>query len=251
MGLTQAELNRHMEVLIKNGKLPQVEPVFTSVGYGPEELDVGAQLLHTWRDRQAQAKTLLYAQKAATQAEHAARAATEKEVSDFKATARALFRDNELVLSLLGLSRRRSYGSVGTVETDPLETEENGTGEDGNGNGNGYARSTSRSTAAVITSAQQLFANALRLGEAELTLLARAGWDVERMNAAVEQIEAYVVAETAQLDAMQAYLAERTAVREAEAELRRWRSQLVKLIRVALKRLDPDNRERLEMLLML
>jgi hypothetical protein len=243
--LSQPALERSVEILINNGGLPQAQNTIASVGYDIGSLQRAVNLLNTWRDGLIQAQSLLTAQKRATQAQHEARSAAQKEVSLFGRTVRTLFSHDETVLRSLGLHTPRRTNGNGDA---------NGAAENGQNGANGselYAPRASKSATATIVRWRRMFANAQNLAEDQRARLANAGWPAERITSAAVLVEAFAQANTRHQEAMQAYQAQSNANKDAELELRGWYKEARQLIRLAIEQVDPDDKERLRQLLTL
>lgn len=236
--LKQSELDHRIEMFVTNGRTAEAQALLTQVGYDLPRLDEGMAMLQAWRITKTQRQTLLAAQKEATKGEQKARRAAQQEVVNFSETIRILFGSDELVLTSLGLYKPRATSNGANGDT---------MAEDGSES----TRSTkaSSSTAAMIERWRLLFTNGKSLKPEHLEQLVLAGWDAVRIDAALVLVEAYSSADTIQQQSIRSYEAERTAAREAEAALREWYRQARRLCKLAVKKMDPDNREKLFRLL--
>ena len=104
--LSQAQLERKVEVFTTNGKKPEAQTVIGKVGYGPAKLDEQATLLGDIRLGHAAVPAALKVQKQATAAEAAAREAANQAVVSLSDTGRIVFAGDEPTLTALGLSTR-------------------------------------------------------------------------------------------------------------------------------------------------
>ena len=115
--LSQAELERKVEVFTTNGKKPEAQAVIGKVGYGPAKLDEQATLLADIRLGHAAVPAALKVQKQATTAEAAAREAANKEITSLSDTGRIVYKDDEPTLTALGLTTQ--YETVKGADGQP------------------------------------------------------------------------------------------------------------------------------------
>jgi hypothetical protein len=236
--LTQSQLQRHVEILINNGRLNQAQAAISGVGYGPAALDTGQILLQTWLTRQQQAQTLLIAQKRATETEVQAGQAAQAEITDLSQTVRTLFSQDAVTLTSLGLRPRQRNG--------------NGHAHNGNGeaeNGHSQRSSASRSMADKIAQWRRMLVSVQAFSQAQQVRLAEAGWNSERLAQAANLVEAFAGANTYQKEQMQLYRTELTAAQEAEAAVRQWFKEASRLSRLAIRRTSRANEAELRQLL--
>jgi hypothetical protein len=132
--INQAELQRSMKLLIKNGRLPEAQAVIANIGYDLAELDRAEGLLDGWLNHQRQTEVLKRQQVEATAGEEKASGKAEIEVRKFKRVAHAVFKNNDPLLISLGLKvRRRSTSrsteadsSTAATAADTQDIDENG-----------------------------------------------------------------------------------------------------------------------------
>jgi hypothetical protein len=232
--LSQAKLERRVEVLVSNGKLPAAQAVIAAVGYTPAGLEQGAALLAAVRTGRGQTQALLAEQKRATGAEAQARQAAQQAMVSLGQTARAVFAADEATLTALGL--RPIYASK--LAASAAE-----------GGGGAPAGQPSESTAEKLKRWRQLVDNALALPTAAGALLAAAGWPAPRLTAAQALVEAYAAADTSQQAAIQAYQAASGRFTADVAALSAWYTRAAGLIRVAIKDAGPADQAQLRELL--
>lgn len=280
---SQAQLQDKVSLLVSNGRLDEVTPLLTGVGYGPENLDEGGLKLQSWLAHRDLAQKLLMAQKMATQAEKDTKKAAGAEVSQFKETARVVFEDNEAVLTRLYLysPRKKANGSSSekeapanggtasssgnktalallsgsaqvsttTATATSTETSTEAASETNGSDKKQGKRNDSRTKAALVADWRRTLAAALGLEEAYQVQLAEAGWPLERLEMAAAQVETYAGAAIAQTKAIRDHDAQMVIAGEAEGDLRAWYSRARRLARLALKKADPKDRTRLKQLL--
>jgi len=215
--LSQAQLERRVEVLVINGKRPEAQAVIPRVGYNPAALDGGAALLEKVRQGRPYKQELLAGQKRATATERQAREAANKEMVSLSMTARTLFADDEPVLTALGLLPGSERPSASTAET--------------------------------LKRWRQLVSNAQTLDEGDAALLSAAGWDAERLVAGSELVENYAAADTDQQVAIQNYQAASAQFGADLEVLRVWYTRASRLIKVAIRDTDPAGQAQLRELL--
>lgn len=225
----QAELPRHLEILVANGKLAEAQAVIGPIGYDAAALAAGQNLLQHWLELANQAKALLAAQKQATYGSENACQVAQAELNNLSQTVRTLFGADEAVLTALGLyARRRSANGVeATNETSQ----------------------PSKSLAAKIARWRRLLANIQTLNTGQHSELAQFGWGMERLAAATTLVEACAAAHTGQRQKIQAYRAAAAAAQTAEVTVRAWYQQAARRARLAIQQADPGNQARLEELL--
>jgi len=230
--LSQSKLQRDVETLIKNGKLPQAQAVIAGIGYGPAALEAGEIMLRSWHICKMQARALLVAQKKATRDEHEAREAAHQEVNNFSAAVRVLFDDNEVLLATLGVLAQQE--------------------EDGGANGHGatsQATRISKSATELIARWRLLFANTQTLSRQQKVRLVNAGWHDERLISAAALVESFAAAHATQQQQTRAYWAELAVAKEAEIALRKWYWQAIRRSKLAIQQANPSNRDQLHQLL--
>ena len=226
--LSQAELERKVEVFTTNGKKPEAQAIISKVGYPPAKLDEQATVLADIRLGHAAVPAALKVQKQATAAEAAAREAANRAVVSLSDTGRIIFAGDEPTLTALGLTTQ--YETVkgpdglptGTVATRPPE-----------------------STAEVIKRWRGQLGVTAALPPDKAAILSGAGWDNVRVKAAQDLVETYAQADTDQQAAIQAYLkisGQQAANIEA---LRAWYTTAAALSKRAIKDSDPDNHQQL------
>jgi len=226
--LSQAELERKVEVFTTNGKKPEAQAVIGKVGYGPAKLDEQATLLADIRLWHTAVPDALKAQKQATATEAAAREAASKEIVSLSDTGRTVFAGDEPTLTALGLSTH--YERLKGPDGLPIGT---------------AATRLSESTAEVIKRWRSEVGVAAALPPEKGAILSGAGWDLARVKAAQGLVEAYALADTEQQAAIQAYQqlsGQQTANLEA---LRAWYTTAAALSKRAIKDNDPDNHQQL------
>jgi len=227
-GLSQARLEYQVETLVTNGMQPQAQAVIAGVGYDPAGLQGGAALLTAMRQNRARRQELLAERKKATIAERQACGAANQKVVSLSETARTLFGNDATVLTTLGLQTRYRM-----VET-----------EDGAGQVRRAVR-LSRSTAERLKRWRLLVDNAQALDEELAAMLGAAGWPAERLAAAGELVQAYATADIAQQAAVQAYQIASTQFKTSLEALRVWYSLASRLIKIAIRDLDPAGQDQL------
>lgn len=240
--MSQAQLDRAVELILHNGCLPHVQSAIGEVEYNVEALQAVETLLQTWHDGLAQAQTLLTAQKRATRAEQEARRAAGEEISSLKRTVRSVFGNDEMVLKAMGMRPRRSTGTNDIADLDGVYTDDNDTE---------YTVTTrsgqpSQSTAATVIRSRRMVANALNLQEAQKRRLAEVGWGPERIANMATLVEDYARADDRQKDAMQAYRAQVAANKAVERELYRRLKEMRDLIHVAIEEVDPNHEQQMK-----
>ena len=244
--LSQSKLDRQLESLVINGKLPQAQAVLAPVGYTVEFLEAVEEKLNAWRAGQAQTRDLLLAQKRVTEAGHQARQATRQRYSQFKHTVRAIFSQDPAIIRLLGLhppARSNSHGyrhshNNGNGRSDSQDQAV----EPVNGSHVGTVSSApgqvSQTIAAELNRWRGTWANALHLEPGAQARLAARGWPVERLTESAAMVETVANLTSKQQEAMQAYANQRQATKEIELELRRWFKEGRALIRVAVQQAE-------------
>src|SRR3989304_462011 len=125
--LTQAELERKVEVFTANGKQPGAQAVIGKVGYTPPKLDEQAALLGRIRLGHSTVPDALKGQKQATATEAAAREAASKEITSLSDTCRIVYKDDEPTLTALGLTTQ--YETVKGPDGQPTGTVAGGPSE--------------------------------------------------------------------------------------------------------------------------
>jgi hypothetical protein len=230
--LTQAELERKVEVFTTNGKQLGAQAVIGKVGYVPAKLDEHAALLAAIRLGHSAVPDALKGQKQATADEAAARAAANKEVASLSDTCRIVYKDDEPTLTALGLTTQHE-----TVK-----------GPDGKPPGTVVARA-SEATAEVIKRWRSRVDVAAKLAPDKAVLLDAAGWSAARVTAAQALVEAFAEADTDQQAAIQTYQ-QMSDQQTADIEmLRSWYTTAAALCKCAIKDADPQNHQQLMELL--
>jgi hypothetical protein len=226
--LTQAQLERKVEVFTTNGKKPEAQAVISKVGYTPVKLDEHATLLAAIRQGHSTVPDALKAQKQATDAEAVAREAANKEIASLSDTCRIVYANDEPTLTALGLTTQHE-----TVK-----------GPDGQPTGTVAARQ-SEATAELIKRWRARVDIAAQLAPDKAALLDAAGWSAARVTAAQALVEAFAKADTDQQAAIQTYQQlsdKQTADIDA---LRAWYTTAAALSKRAIKDADPDNHQQL------
>ena len=230
--LTQAQLERKVEVFTTNGKQPGAQAVIGKVGYAPPKLDEQAALLGRIRLGHSTVPDALKGQKQATAAEAAAREAANKEILSLSGTCRIVYKDDEPTLTALGLTTQ--YETVKGPDGQPTST---------------AAVRPSEDTAGVIKRWRSRVDVAASLAPDKAALLNAAGWSTARVTATKALVEAFAKADTDQQAAIQTYQQlsdKQTADLEA---LRAWYTTAAALCKRAIKDADPDNHQQLMELL--
>jgi hypothetical protein len=226
--LTQAELERKVEVFTTNGKKPEAQVVISKVGYTPAKLDEHAALLAAVRQGHASVPAALQTQKQATTAEAAAREAANKEIVSLADTSRTVFAADAPTLTALGLTTQHE-----TVK-----------GPDGKPTGTVAARPSESASETIKRWRAQVDAAAALAPDKAATLSA-AGWGSDRITAAKALVEAYASADTAQQAAVQTHQ-QMADKQTADVEtLRGWYSTAAALCKRAIKDADPQNHQQL------
>ncbi len=229
--LTQAALERRVQVLLTNGRGAEAQALLAPVGYDPPALDVGAARLDAAHAAQAHKQLCLARQKEATRAAALARRAAERAVTSLSTTARTLFAADEPTLTALGLNTRYRYtvGPEGQVARRAVRSP--------------------RAFAEAQARWRQLVTNAARLEGEAAAQLSAAGWPPARLAETTARIEACAAADTAQQAAVQAYRQAAAQLKTDVAALRAWYRRAARLIQVAIQDNDPSDpaqwRERL------
>lgn len=252
--MNQSQFQHKLNMFTKNGKEAEAQEVLNQIGYDIAALDACHEQLLTWRRLRKDAKSLMGEQKEATETERMARARAGRLAKKFRKTARVLFKDDEPVLTKLGLfpsiwgsnGKQPANGSApagpdgsGADQTEPAPT--NGSSQGSGG--------PSMSTAAVIDRWRMTLEGALGLDEVHLTRLAGRGWSIAAMTEALQAVEAYADSD---IDQAQKIKAQRQTVAEGRAlkiELENWYKEARSLTLLALEDLPPDQAARLKKLL--
>jgi hypothetical protein len=261
--LTQKQLDVSVDLLITNGPLPYVQEIIAPVGFGPEGLQRLADLLYGWRANQTGTVMKMLAQKQARQQRDELRRLIEQLVSSFTRTAKAIFKDEPNVLRALNLrlswSSKKGSAGNGTTEIEAngngtTETEANGNGTteveaNGSGSTSGQKPKGAGSLTTCVTDARKLFTNALDLEEVHKQRLAEAGWDVDRLAEALEQVNTLVATDGKRREASIARRNQQTATMQTERELRDDYKKARELIRVAIDEADLDDEDEFKKLI--
>jgi hypothetical protein len=214
--MAQAQLEQCVEIFTTNGADPQAQAVLAGIGYPPEKLAEGAALLQAVRQRRAQVKELLAAQKQATAQEMAAHQAARRAARALAKTCRVVFAHDEPLLTVLGLF---------------------------------HVGQPSRAMAELIKRWRQMCDGALALEGAAAAHLAEAGWGRERLQLAQASIEAWAQADMAQHMAISARRGAAAHFGAAVIALQAWYTRASGLIRIALADCDPAMQEHIWVLL--
>lgn len=245
--MKQSELQHRIKILTKHGKTEEAQEILAPLDCGPAMLDQFKADLLDWNNTRRLVKELMRQQKQATQDQEAAHDAASILVTKFKRAARLIFKNNEPVLTLLGLypplSKTKKSTNGTTADAGQSETELEQT------NGNGYIRRPSYSTAAKIDRWHMMFSKALELSEADLALLAKRGWTTERLAEALALVEAYAEAD---IDQQQKIKDQREAASAASAAADALETRYLEMrshIKAEIADLPPKKRARIEELL--
>ncbi|MFN8457255.1 MAG: hypothetical protein U0401_21780 [Anaerolineae bacterium] len=233
----QAQFPRHLEILVTNGKLAEVQAIIGPIGYDTAALEAGQTLLQSWLELANGAKVLLAAQMQATQNSQATCQAAQAELSQLGQTVRILFGADETVLTALGLRSRRRSAAGTTPDSEAAPDNHN----------NSYW--SQGNLAEKIARWRRLLTNLPSLAAAQQGELAQFGWGAERLAAANALVEACAAAHTGQKQKIQAYRAAAAAAQTAEVTVREWYQQAARRTRLALQQVDPDNQAHLRGLL--
>lgn len=226
--LSQTELIQKTKTLTTNGLLPEAQALISGVGYNPAALAVGAGYAEAVFNGPSEVKIAKAAQTSATRAEETYRAAAQREATAFAETARIIFADDPD--TLLALDLQTHYETVTDAETGDTKK---------------VATRASKATADVIVHWTTMFTNGGTLPDAPKALLTSAGWDANRLTAALDAVEAYANADIAQQLAIGHYQA-RSEQQKADVEtLRTWYAKASNLCRIAIKRANPTNSQQL------
>lgn len=227
-GLTQAELQRKMELFIDRGKTPQAQAVLALISYVPSTLDAGLVLLRDWQLLQQQTVILRTEQKNATRAEADCRKAVEREAVSLTETVRIVFGQNDPILTSLGVQRH--YQTIPGTETEEPKMK---------------AVRPVVNTSENLARWRLLFANAQVLPTTHQTELTNAGWPLTRIVAGASLAERYAKADNEQKSAIQAYQAASVKAKAAETAVKQWYTRASGLARIAIKKADPTNQQQL------
>lgn len=251
--MNQIDLQDKLHTFITNGKEPEAQSVLDKIGYGIAALDACSERLLGWRQFRKNAKGLMGAQKKATRLERKARQIIEALARKFRRIARILFKDNEPVLTELGLfpSPWSGNGKASSNGAAPSQNDGSDTGqaEPVESNGSGRRRRPSMRTAAVIDRWRMMFAKALDLEEEHLARLSERGWSIERITEALQAVETYAEADIDQEQKIKTQRAEVAAAREVRIELEKWYNEARSVTLVALQDLPSDQEARLKEML--
>lgn len=226
--LSQTDLIQKTKTLTTNGLLPEAQAIISEVGYTPAALAIGAGYAEAVLNGPIEVKVAKAGQTSATRAEEAYRAAAQREATAFAETARIIFADDPD--TLIALDLQTHYETVTDPETG--ETKK-------------VATRFSKATADVIAHWNTMFTNGGTRPEPQKTLLANAGWDADRLTAALDAVEAYSNADIAQQVAIGHYQARSEQQKTDVESLRQWYSIASNLCRIAIKRVDPANSQQL------
>lgn len=224
MTISQPQLIQKTKDLTTNGLRADIQAVIGPLGYNAAGLAVGAGYAETVALGISLTRDLKALQTSTTRAEKRYGQAAQTIATEFADTARILFKDDPDTLLALGLQTQ--------YETVPPE---------GEGDPVKVATRPSRGTAEAILRWRTMFQNANLLTGDRQTTLAGVGWDTEKINGALDAVEAYSNADTAQQAAIGDYQA-RSAQQQADmTTLRTWYAKASGLCKVALKAADPKN----------
>lgn len=222
--LNQAQLVQKTLDLTANGLHADIQAIIGPLGYNAAGLAVGTGYANTVAQGISPTRDIKATQTRATRAEKTHRISAQTLATEFADTARILFKDDPDTLLALGLQTQ--------YETLPPE---------GEGDPITVAARASRGTAESILRWRTMFQNANLLTGDRQTTLASVGWNADKINAALDAVEAYSNADIAQQAAISAYQA-RSDQQKADVEtLRQWYSKASGLCKVALKSADPKN----------
>jgi hypothetical protein len=249
--MNQTQLQHKLNKFTRNGKDAEAQEILARIGYAIAALDACYERLLTWRHLRKEAKRLMGVQKKATAIERRARAVASRLSRKFRKTVRVLFKDDEPVLTRLGLypsiwssnGKQPANGSApADSDADPVEPEQT--------NGSSQSRrNPSMSTAAVIDRWRMTLEAALDLEEEHLARLAERGWGIDEITEALQAVEAYADSD---LDQPQKVTAQRETAASARAlkeELKQWYTEARSLTLLAIDDLPPDQAARLKELL--
>lgn len=224
MAFSQSQLIQKTKDFTANALRADIQAVISPIGYNAAALAVGVGHAEAVANGIAQTKDQKSIQTSATRREKKLRAETQTLVTAFADTARILFAGDPDALLSLGLETQH--------ETIPAE---------GEGEPTTVVARPSRGTAESISRWRTMFQNASTFTGDRQTALAGVGWDIDRLNAALDAVEAYANANTAQQAAIGDYQA-RSAQHKKDVEtLRQWYNRASGLCKVALKTADPAN----------
>lgn len=224
MALSQTELVKKTNTLTINGLQPDIQAIIGPLGYNAAGLAVGAGYATAVANGDAETKSQKALQTRATREEKALRTAAQTLATELAETARILYKDDPDTLLALGLETH--YETV----TDPA------TGETKK-----VAARASITTADVILRWRTLFTNARLLTGVPQTLLTGVGWNADKLNAALDAVEAYSNADIAQQAAIGDNQARSAQLKADVATLRQWYTKASGLCKIALKAADPKN----------
>lgn len=249
--MNQTQLQHKLNKFTKNGKDAEAQEILARIGYAIAALDACYERLLTWRHLRKEAKRLMGVQKKSTAIERRARAVASRLSRKFRKTVRVLFKDDEPVLTRLGLypsiwssnGKQPANGSVpadsDTGEAEPEQT--NGSSQS--------RRNPSMSIAAVIDRWRMTLEGALVLEEEYLARLAERGWDVAEITEALQAVEAYADADLDQTQKVTAQRETAASARVLREELEKWYQEARSLTLLALEDLPPEKAARLKKLL--
>ncbi len=232
MALSQTELVKKTKTLTLNGLQPEIQAVIGPLGYNAAGLSVGAGYAATVETGDAETQAQKALQTRFTRQEKTLRAAAQTLATQLAETARILYKDDPDTLLALGLQTQ--YETV--IDPDTGETKR-------------VAARASITTADVISRWNTMFTNASLLTGVPQTLLTGVGWNADKLSAALDAVEAYSNADTAQQAAIADNQARSAQFKKDVATLRQWYSKASGLCKIALKAADPQNEKQgLEML---
>ncbi len=238
---SQSDLDHRVAMFIANGQLPQAQAILGPAGYTIEVLQEGQALLNAWRASRAETRITLKAQKEVTQIGRQARAAVQQCYGHFSRAVHTLFEEDEAILRLLGL--RPHTWSTGyhrnghsPVEADAAET-------NGHRHGSSPTGLASSKVSTVIDCCRTCFANAQRLDEESLAVLAQRGWSRARIAESAELVEALARSIIKQHEAAQAHRNQSRATQALEGQLRHWYRDSRQLSRSALQQAGLEGSE--------
>jgi hypothetical protein len=226
--LTQPQLQRKVETLLTNGRLPDGRGILTESGCTQEDLDEGDAKYGTWMTNRHQRQVFKGEQTRATQIQNDAFDVAYLDLTDLTQRVRRAFKGNTVVLTKLDLMPQ---ATTQTAETNGKTTPRK-------------ARRQSKSLAAHIDRWRLLCTNLKTLDEAENARLVKAKVTLKRIDQALALVEAVAEADSAQQLHIQAYRAKGAQVQQQEKELRRWYGDVIAMLKLTIKQCDPHNQNR-------
>lgn len=238
---SQSDLDHRVAMFITNGQLPQAQAILGPAGYTIEVLQEGQALLDAWRASRADTRVTLKAKKEVTQTGRQARAATQQRYGHFSRAVHTLFGEDEAILRLLGL--RPHAWSTGYPHNGHAPVDREAANPNGHGNGSSPSRTVSNKISSVIDRCRTCFANAQRLDEESLAVLAQRGWSRERIAESAELVEVLAQSIIKQQEAAQAHHNQSRATKALEGRLRHWYRDSRQLSRSALQQAGLEGSE--------